>query len=194
MSLFVPRFNELSPIFRLADELDRASRNGPFGNSLQGSTRSFAPRFDIKETKDAYELHGELPGIDQSDVNIEWTDDNTISISGHTEKTYESKSDEGVESKAKSHQPTVEEEGKESANSGESNTVAKRDNRTDIEKADTDRPRFWVSERSYGSFHRTFQLPSLVDHENVKASLKDGILKIVVPKAKAREPRKIQLQ
>lgn len=47
-------------------------------------------------------------------------------------------------------------------------------------------------ERSYGSFTRTFSLPSTVNVEEVKAEFKDGILRVSMPKreeVKAREIR-----
>jgi len=178
MSLLFPRFNEQSPFFRLAEELDRASR---ISGSLQDKTRSFAPRFDVKETKETYELHGELPGIEQSNINIEWSDDNALTVSGHTDRTYES-TDE-----PKGHEDTVQTGGQDQA-------VAKTNQNTAVAKTDEHRPRYWVSERSYGSFHRSFQFPTAVDLDNVKASLTNGILEIIVPKAKAREPRKIAIQ
>jgi len=37
-------------------------------------------------------------------------------------------------------------------------------------------------ERVYGRFQRSFLLPGAVDQDNIIASLKDGILKIVLPK------------
>lgn len=37
-------------------------------------------------------------------------------------------------------------------------------------------------ERFYGTFHRAFSLPYPVDSESVKASFRDGILKIMIPK------------
>ncbi len=48
-------------------------------------------------------------------------------------------------------------------------------------------------ERSYGSFLRTFSLPSQVDPEGVKAAFKDGILTVEVPKAEEAKPRKIAI-
>jgi HSP20 family protein len=48
-------------------------------------------------------------------------------------------------------------------------------------------------ERSYGSFLRTFSLPSQVSSDDVKASFKDGVLVIEVPKAAEARPRKIDL-
>jgi len=195
MSVFFPRFNELSPLFRLADELDKANL-GQLNRSTPGNSRSFALRFDVKETKDAYELHGELPGIEQSNVNLEWTDDNTLVVSGHTEESYESGSPQITDAKehSKNHQPTVEEEDEGAVKSNNTETqVTKTEQQKDVTKAEQNQPRFWISERSYGTFHRTFQFPANVDQENVKASLKNGILEIIVPKAKAREPRKITI-
>jgi HSP20 family protein len=37
-------------------------------------------------------------------------------------------------------------------------------------------------ERAYGRFQRSFLLPGSVDQDTISASLKDGILKIVLPK------------
>jgi HSP20 family molecular chaperone IbpA len=36
--------------------------------------KTFSPKFDVKEAADAYELHGELLGIKQEDIKIEFTD------------------------------------------------------------------------------------------------------------------------
>jgi len=198
--MLFPRFNEFSPLFRLADELDRATRSGPLSGSMQANTRSFTPRFDVRESKEAYELHGELPGIEQSNVNIEWTDDNTLAISGHTEHAYESGEESRVtdtENGSHYHKPTIEEEGEGAAKTGaQGQALTKTDEKKEVAAGtDENRPRFWVSERSYGSFHRSFQFPAAIDPDNIKASLKNGILEIVVPKKiKAREARKITIQ
>lgn len=48
-------------------------------------------------------------------------------------------------------------------------------------------------ERTYGSFHRTFQLPANVDRERIKASLKDGILTLSLPKFETAKPRSIRI-
>jgi HSP20 family protein len=49
-------------------------------------------------------------------------------------------------------------------------------------------------ERFYGSFARSFVLPAAIDPENIKASYKDGVLEIVVPKAEEAKPKKIKVQ
>jgi HSP20 family protein len=51
-----------------------------------------------------------------------------------------------------------------------------------------------TSERSFGSFSRTFSLPEGVDAGGVAAELKEGILTLVVPKVPEIQPRKITIQ
>jgi len=46
-------------------------------------------------------------------------------------------------------------------------------------------------ERRYGKFSRSVQLGTQVDEKNVKASYKDGILELVLPKAEEVKPKKI---
>jgi len=58
---------------------------------------------------------------------------------------------------------------------------------------DTKEESYHRVERSYGSFLRTFSLPSQVNAESVKASFKDGVLTIEVPKAEEAKPRKIAI-
>ncbi len=50
-----------------------------------------------------------------------------------------------------------------------------------------------MSERSVGEFSRSFSFPVRVDQDAVKASMKNGILSILVPKAKKHESRKIDI-
>jgi HSP20 family protein len=60
------------------------------------------------------------------------------------------------------------------------------------EKGDT----YFFSERSYGSFSRSFRLPPDADADAVSAGLKDGILTIRVPKKAAAAPegaRKVKI-
>lgn len=48
-------------------------------------------------------------------------------------------------------------------------------------------------ERSYGSFTRSFSFPQNADAEGIKASNKDGVLEIVIPKKASSLPKKIQI-
>lgn len=49
-------------------------------------------------------------------------------------------------------------------------------------------------ERSYGSFTRSFTLPSTVDVNNVAADFKEGVLKVTLPRKEETKPRQIQVQ
>ena len=48
-------------------------------------------------------------------------------------------------------------------------------------------------ERTYGTFTRTFTLPTQVDPEKVQAAFENGILTITVPKAEQAKPRQISI-
>src|SRR5215831_14365418 len=48
-------------------------------------------------------------------------------------------------------------------------------------------------ERQYGSFTRTFTLPSTVDSENVQADYDKGVLKITLPKKAEAKPKQIKV-
>lgn len=95
----------------------------------------FNPTFDVKETKDAYVLQADLPGVVDKDIDISLTD-NRLIISGKRESEDEVK--------------------------GET---------------------YYRSERSWGSFSRSFTLPSEVDANKVSAELKHGVLFVQLPKS-----------
>jgi HSP20 family protein len=58
------------------------------------------------------------------------------------------------------------------------------------EKEETDRD-YHFSERSYGSFRRSFELPSSVDRNKIAADFSKGVLTITLPKtAEAQKPAK----
>ena len=49
-------------------------------------------------------------------------------------------------------------------------------------------------ERRYGVYQRTFNLSPRIDREQIKASYRDGVLLIVLPKKEAARPRQITLE
>ena len=219
-----PRFasaGEFAPLFRLLDDYasHQTSRCGGSDDlSNFSQLRSFQPRFDVKEVKDSYELHGELPGVEQKDIQIEFTDAQTLSIKGRSERHRESGSppttsavafegqhqengritDSSSDTSSTHYQkPSVEDENT-STEHQQLTTSPTNDNQIQQQQQQQQpqppQSHYWVSERSIEEFSRSFAFPSRVDQDNVKASLKDGILSIVVPKASVPVTRKIEIE
>jgi HSP20 family protein len=61
---------------------------------------------------------------------------------------------------------------------------------TDQDEAD----RYYAYERSYGTFSRSFTLPEGADLENLDAQLKDGVLRIGIPKRPEVQTKKIDIK
>lgn len=241
----LPRFpsttGEFAPLFRLLDDYasHQLSRTGDGTTATASATSplsAFKPKFDVKETKDSYELHGELPGIDQKDVQIEFSDPTTLIIKGRTERYSESSSSpssavlesapeqgkltatadpDTASSVAPSeshehehyHKPTVEDDEAGATTTATSTAGGEVTPSTSTTIATTDASQvqqqqqqkapdhhYWVSERSIGSFHRSFSFPARIDQDRVKASLKHGILSVVVPKSQAPTARRINIE
>ncbi len=199
----IARQNDFAPLFSFLDDLTNGEASRRHSNSKQNQERFFAPRFDLKEVKDAYVLEGELPGFDQKDISIEFTDEHTLVVSGRVEVTREEGQrpqgfleapEETPKIKDVPHRATVEDEGASSANKDaigdESTDVVKSSDQEQKEPEHT----YWVSERTSGSFTRSFSFPARVNQDDVKAGLKNGILTVVVPKAAAPESRKITIE
>ncbi len=102
----------------------------------------FAPRVDILERDDHYEITAEIPGINKDDIHV--TMENGV-LTLEAETTQEKKE---------------EKEGK----------VIRQ-------------------ERRYGKYLRKFNLGDSVHDEDIKASFKDGILKLTAPKAVDETPQ-----
>jgi HSP20 family molecular chaperone IbpA len=195
MSLFPQTFitsdptTSFSPLFRLLDDFDNYSGIRGNRHHHRGQLMAFTPKFDVTENAQNYELHGELPGIDQKDVEIESTDPQTLTIKGRTDRSYSKGAPAGFI-----------EEGEVSGEGGEKD-LQKNQNNSDKGTAVTNtgkgkkepEQKFWVSERSVGEFSRSFSFPNRVDQDQVNASMNNGILSIIVPKARKAEGRKITI-
>ncbi|KAH9221580.1 HSP20-like chaperone [Leptodontidium sp. 2 PMI_412] len=201
------------PLFRLLDDFEQHSRNTDNGHphrQLRTNMKSFTPKFDVKELAEAYELHGDLPGIEQKDVEIEFTDVQTITVRGRTERSFTSGTPpsgliEGSEtpatiesapndaSKPAAHKATVEDEDAIMVTDPAQTQVATTTKDATKEEKAEPKAKYWVSERSVGEFSRSFTFPVRVDQDGVKASMKNGVLSIIVPKAKKHEAKKIPI-
>ncbi|KAM5529890.1 30 kDa heat shock protein [Fusarium oxysporum f. sp. phaseoli] len=187
-----------TPFFRLLDDFDNYSRQRVSGRRT--GTPSWQPKFDVRETGKAYELHGELPGINKEDVHIEFTEPQSMLISGRTERTYTAGTPPAGLIEGTSRGGAITEGGDESkkASAGEEKS-ASRDAGTETtekempETKKSDKAKYWLSERSVGEFSRSFNFPTQVDQDSVTANFKDGILNILVPKVKKHESKRIAI-
>lgn len=53
---------------------------------------------------------------------------------------------------------------------------------------------YYLYERQYGSFSRSFRLPAHTDSSKIEAHLEHGVLTMSIPKKEASRPRKIALK
>ncbi|KAG4439505.1 hypothetical protein IFR05_004990 [Cadophora sp. M221] len=203
------------PLFRLLDDFEQHSRNTDNSHphrQLRTNMKSFTPKFDVKELPEAYELHGDLPGIEQKDVEIEFTDVQTITIRGRTERSSTSEtppsgliegsatpaaieSASNDASKPATHKATVEDEDAVMVTDPAQPPTTSSSEVAAITKEEKVEPKakYWVSERSVGEFSRSFTFPVRVEQDGVTASMKNGVLSITVPKAKKHEAKKIPI-
>jgi HSP20 family protein len=108
----------------------------------------FAPRVDIKEAGDHYEITAELPGVDKQNIHVH-VKDGILTLEAESSK-----------------EETEEQKGK----------VIRQ-------------------ERRYGKFMRSFNLGADVQEADIKATFKDGVLKLEAPKIveKVQERRRIEV-
>ncbi|KAG5913870.1 hypothetical protein E4U61_006365 [Claviceps capensis] len=204
--------SSFTPLFRLLDDFDTYSRQS--GGSQQQTSKQtgagfWQPKFDVRETSENYELHGELPGISKNNVQIEFTEPQSLIIRGKAERSYTSGTlsppagsidqpgKKATITKAgeagSSHRATVEDEKDESSGTVLSKTNQQQVERTDKKQHPEHGVKYWLSERSVGEFARTFNFPSPVDQDSVSASFKDGVLSVIVPKAKKQGARRVAI-
>lgn len=130
--------------FRLIDSLMRLEPYHETTSRLSEGV-AFIPRFDVKETAEAFLFKADLPGVKDSDVDIS-LNGNQLTITGKREAEQQNHSEN-----------------------------------------------FYMMERSYGSFSRSFTLPTSANVEKIKADLSHGVLTIELPKRAESQPRKISL-
>ena len=207
LSTHIPHFlsSDFAPLWRV---LDDSLRLQSAVTPTRQSPRIFHPRFDVREAAGTYELHGELPGIRQEDLDIQFVDPHTLVVKGHTESEASLQAPEpgnaaaaaapapASASEASSYsKPTVEDDYVDASVSESSAPATPTSSASTAiiaaETAQVQEPeyKYWVTERSAGEFTRTFQFPGTVDQEAVKASLRNGILRVVVPKLVRGERR-----
>jgi HSP20 family protein len=131
------RMNRMNRLFR--------ESNSPEGPEEALTTTTLAPPVDVYEDEHNIVLKIDVPGIDESDIDVR-IQNNTLTVRGERK----------------------------------------------IEKEEREE-NFRRVERQYGSFTRTFTLPSSVDPEQVSAHCDKGVLKINLAKRAEAKPTQIKV-
>jgi len=107
--------------------------------------KAFVPRTDIYEGSDAITIVTDMPGVDESslDINLE---KGVLTISGY------------------------------------------------IEPELPDGYTLTYAEYEIGDYQRSFKLSNEIDQEGIQATLKDGVLRLVLPKVGPAKARKIEIK
>ena len=126
-------------------EKDLQKTQNPAAMERIRNVKTFVPRVDIYETREALFLIADMPGVDDKTVDVE-LEKNILTISGRV--------DDG---KVKDH------------------TLV-------------------FSEYEVGDYERTFTLSDEIDREKIKATVKQGVLRLELPKAEKVKPKKIAIQ
>lgn len=115
------------------------------GTERSRSGKAFIPRVDIYETDDAVHVIADMPGVDESTIDIT-LEKNVLSLYGYVD-------------------------------------VAKPDNYS-----------LAFAEYEVGDFERKFTLSDEIDREKISATVKDGVLNILLPKAGPAKTRRIAVK
>ena len=118
----------------------------PMASESQAGT-FFAPRVDIKDIDDHYEITAELPGVSREDIHVH-VKDGILTLEAET-----------------SQEEKEEKEG-----------------------------RIIRQERRYGKFMHSFNLGNDVQESDIKASFKDGVLKLEAPKLVEKEVERRRIE
>jgi HSP20 family protein len=108
----------------------------PFRGAPFAAWGTAAPAVDVVDKETAIEVHAELPGMDEGDIDVK--------ISGGLLTIHGEKKEEKEEGEAEGS--------------------------------------YYVSERRYGSFQRSFRIPDGIDLDKVDATFKKGVLIVTLPK------------
>jgi HSP20 family molecular chaperone IbpA len=117
------------------------------GTEVQGGPeraskrRTFAPRTDIYETKDAIVLVADLPGVDEASLEVT-LEKGVLTFTGKVDPG------PGTEGLTPTH-----------------------------------------CEYEVGDFYRAFSLPEEIDRDKIEATVRDGVLRLRLPKARAQTHR-----
>jgi HSP20 family protein len=84
----IPQFHRggLSAVSCLLDNYENMFSN-------LGQLQTYAPSFDVRETETSYYLDGDLPGVQEKELEIEIEDEHCLKIKAHSEREYTTEKD-----------------------------------------------------------------------------------------------------
>ena len=161
------RWEPFRDLARLQDEMTRLFDDRAYRS---GESVGWTPSCDIFEDEDGLALRFELAGVDPKDVDIQFEDEKEIIVKA-----------ELPEMKKEDVKVTVDQ------------GILTISGERKLEKEDK-RENYHRIELAYGTFTRTFSLPSTVDAEKIRAEAKNGMLTVHLPKRVEAKPRAIQVK
>ncbi|CAO3629259.1 unnamed protein product [Cunninghamella echinulata] len=144
------------------------------------------PPTDVLETDNGYELHAEVPGVQKQDIDIQVPDDHTLVLKGEIKYAKTEGDNQGT-----INQQQGQKEGKENESATTDVVASSKD--TSVTSTTPSVPHWWRSERVSGSFSRSFSFPQTIDANAIKATYKDGVLQVTVPKVE-KSPVRITIE
>jgi HSP20 family protein len=90
----------------------------------------------------------------------------------------------------KTEMPGIKEEDLDVSIEGKTLTIKAEKKEEEVKEGTT----YHISERYYGSYSRSMELPYEVQGEKIKATLENGVLELRLPKVKEAAPKKIEVK
>ncbi|GAN03001.1 heat shock protein 30 [Mucor ambiguus] len=161
-----------------------------------GTPREFSgfPATNILETPEIYELQSEIPGVDKDNINIEVPDSHTLTIigrvqedGGSTKKEDKMEEDSISPVAAETHTDSTQPQDVQSPSIESSATANVPPSASPKAVQISKKPAWWTNERvlgSFGSFRRSFFFLDPITADGATATLKSGVVKIVLHKVK----------
>lgn len=194
-SPFFPLFRNDQNVFDVFDDQPFFGFRNPAFLDAVNATRT-NNRANVTETDKEFRLELEVPGYQKSEITLEYGQDGRVLIvSGKTEKSYEEgPAPESVDAPKPVTVENVQEESKaEDGPKGDEKSSAVVETSKEQSVGTPAAPKYWISERTVGSFRRSFSLPPGLDLDKASASLEHGVLTVVIPKATKHSSHRITI-